>query len=78
VIHKKYRAYKGILPYFEIIFSLKVTGGSAQIDEIYRSQITMRKDECTNGLILLASLPNLAIASRIAARSTTAGTPVKS
>ena len=32
----------------------------------------------TRGLILLESLPSLFIASRIQARSTTAGTPVKS
>jgi len=32
----------------------------------------------TRGLILLESLPSLFIASRMQARSTTAGTPVKS
>ena len=32
----------------------------------------------TRGLIFLASLPSATIASRIAARSTTAGTPVRS
>jgi hypothetical protein len=45
---------------------------------VHSVQIAIREDLHTNGLILLASLPNLAIASRIAARSTTAGTPVKS
>ena len=44
--------------------------------------ITQRKlnyvRQLTNGLILLASPPSLLMASRMAARSTTAGTPVKS
>ena len=39
---------------------------------------SMTRSTGTSGLILAASAPSLAMASRIAARSTTAGTPVKS
>lgn len=38
----------------------------------------MTRSTGTSGLILFGSPPSLSIASRIAARSTTAGTPVKS
>lgn len=38
----------------------------------------MVKETHTRGLILFESLPSLFMASRIQARSTTAGTPVKS
>ncbi|WVY99932.1 hypothetical protein V8G54_026002 [Vigna mungo] len=38
----------------------------------------MTRSTGTRGLILLESLPSLFIASRMQARSTTAGTPVKS
>ena len=44
-----------------------------------RSQRKMNYvQQLTNGLILWASPPSLLMASRMAARSTTAGTPVKS
>jgi hypothetical protein len=38
----------------------------------------IEENKLTNGLILLESPPRLLIASRMQARSTTAGTPVKS
>ena len=38
----------------------------------------MTRSECTTGFIVRGSPPSLATASRMAARSTTTGTPVKS
>ena len=42
------------------------------------ADLNLSMGQLTKGLILLESPPSLFIASRIQARSTTAGTPVKS
>ena len=67
--------------------AMQKLGGEGQEDESAGSGRTCRRstdsvdhqvDRAASGLIFLASPPSFCMASRIAARSTTAGTPVKS
>jgi len=65
------------LPDVELNFEISLV---TVIKNLYRTKAHMQmiRKMRTKGLILFESLPSLFIASRMQARSTTAGTPVKS